>query len=218
VLHSEDWHLGVIGIVASRMVETYGRPTIMLSMVDGVLKGSARSIKGFNIYEAIKECEDLLVEFGGHEYAAGLTIKPQNLPAFRKQLDQIAARKLTKEDFLPELTIDCELDLSEIDQRFWKLLRQFEPFGPGNLRPLFVSRGVRVVGNPIIVGDGHLKMRVAQNGSGIFNTIGFNMHEYVPVIRNASDGQMEIVYSLEENYWNGRCTLQLKLRDIHFKE
>ncbi|HYW36354.1 MAG TPA: single-stranded-DNA-specific exonuclease RecJ [Balneolaceae bacterium] len=218
VLHDEDWHLGVIGIVASRLVDTYCRPTILLSSVDGMLKGSARSIEGFNIYEAIKECEDLLEQFGGHEFAAGLTIKPENLDAFRKRLNKVAAQKLTKEDLQSELSIDCELDLSKIDLRFWKLLRQFEPFGPGNLRPLFVSRGVRVVGVPTIVGKGHLKMRVAQNGSGVFDTIGFNMHEYLPVIRNASDGSMEIVYSLEENYWNGRCNLQLKLRDIHFEE
>ncbi len=216
VLHDADWHLGVIGIVASRLVDTYSRPTIMLSTVDDVLKGSARSIKGFNIYNAIKECEDLLEQFGGHEFAAGLTIKPENLVEFRKRIDKIASRDLTQDDLKPDLSIDSELDLSRIDMRFWKLLNQFEPFGPGNLRPVFVSRGVRVVGVPTIVGKGHLKMRVAQNGSGTFDVIGFNKHEYLPLIRNSSNETMELAYCLEENHWNGNRSLQLKLHDIHF--
>lgn len=217
VLHDAEWHLGVIGIVASRLVDTYSRPTIMLSTVDGMLKGSARSIKGFNIYDAIKECEDLLVQFGGHEFAAGLTMKKENLEEFRDRIDEIAARRLTEKDFQPDLPIDCHLDLSEIDMRFWKLLNQFEPFGPGNLRPIFVSENIQVVGVPTIVGKGHLKMRVSQNGSGVFDTIGFNMHEYMPIIRNAEGGSLEIAYNLEENYWNGNRKLQLKLRDIHIK-
>lgn len=217
VLHDAEWHLGVIGIVASRLVDTYSRPTIMLSTVDGMLKGSARSIKGFNIYDAIKECEDLLEQFGGHEFAAGLTMKRENLEEFRVRIDKIAASRLSDEDFQPELPIDTELDLSEVDMRFWKLLNQFEPFGPGNLRPIFVSRNVDVVGVPTIVGKGHLKMRVSQNGSGVFDTIGFNMHEYLPIIRNTDEGRLNIAYSLEENYWNGNRKLQLKLRDIHVK-
>jgi len=217
VLHKSDWHLGVIGIVASRLVDTYNRPAIMLSTVDGVVKGSARSIEGFNIYEALKECGGLLEQFGGHEFAAGLSIQKENLEEFRRRIDKIAENKLSDHDFKPELSIDCELDLSEVDMRFWKLLSQFEPFGPGNLRPNFVSRGVRVVGIPTIVGSGHLKMKVAQNGSGAFDVIGFNMHEYLPVIRNSDDQKLDIAYSLEENYWNGRKTLQVRLRDIHLR-
>jgi len=218
VLHDAHWHLGVIGIVASRLVDAYSRPTIMLSTVDGMLKGSARSIKGFNIYDAIKECEDLLEQFGGHEFAAGLTMKRENLEEFRRRIDKIAGQRLTEKDFEPDLSVDCELDLGAIDMRFWKLLSQFEPFGPGNLRPVFASKNVRVVGVPTIVGKGHLKMKVAQNGSGVFDTIGFNMHEYLPIIRNADKGAMEIAYNLEENYWNGSRKLQLKLRDIHVQE
>jgi single-stranded-DNA-specific exonuclease len=214
VLHHPDWHLGVIGIVASRLVDTYGRPAVMLSTVDGKIKGSARSIDGFNIYEAFKECEDLLEQFGGHEYAAGLTIAKENLQEFRQRINDIAEKRLSDEDFQPELKIDCELDLSNVDMRFWKLLSQFEPFGPGNLRPIFVSRDVEVVGVPTIVGKGHLKMKVKQNGSGAFDVIGFNMHEYLPVIRNGDDNQLNIAYSLEENEWNGRRTLQVRLRDV----
>ncbi|SMO34893.1 single-stranded-DNA-specific exonuclease RecJ [Fodinibius sediminis] len=218
VLHNPDWHLGVIGIVASRLVDTYGRPAIMLSTVDGKIKGSARSIKGFDIYEAFKECEDLLEQFGGHKYAAGLTIAKENYEAFCKRINEIASRRLTDEDFKPELAIDCDLDLSDVDMRFWKLLSQFEPFGPGNLRPIFVSRDVRVVGVPTIVGSGHLKMKVAQNGSGAFDVIGFNMHEYLPVVRNEQDQKLNIAYSLEENHWNGRRTLQLRLRDVQLNK
>src|SRR5699024_8963190 len=184
VLHNPDWHLGVIGIVASRLVDTYGRPAVMLSNVDGKVKGSARSIDGFNIYEAFKQCEDLLEQFGGHKYAAGLTIAKENVDAFRRRMNEIASKSLTKEDFQPDLCIDCELDLSDVNMRFWKLLSQFEPYGPENLQPVFVSRDVRVVGVPTIVGKGHLKMKVAQNGSGVFDVIGFNMHEYLPVVRN----------------------------------
>jgi len=218
VLHQPDWHLGVIGIVASRLVDAYGRPAIMLSTVDGKIKGSARSIDGFNIYEAFKECEDLLEQFGGHEYAAGLTIRKENLEEFRRRIDEIAAERLTDEDFKPELRIDCDLDLSDLDMRFWKLLSQFEPFGPANLRPIFVSRDVRVVGVPTIVGKGHLKMKVAQNGSGTFDVIGFNMHEYLPVIRNSKERKLNIAYSLEENRWNGRRTLQIRLRDVQLQD
>lgn len=218
VLHDPEWHLGVIGIVASRLVDTYYRPAIMLSTVDGKIKGSARSIKGFNIYEALKQCEDLLEQFGGHEFAAGLTIREGNLKEFRNRIDDIAAGMLSDQAFEPELRVDCELDLDDIDMRFWKLMSQFEPFGPCNLRPNFVSRDVRVVGVPTIVGSGHLKMKVSQNGSGVFDVIGFNMHEYLPMIRNTSEKKIDIAYSLEENYWNGRRTLQIRLRDIHLRE
>ena len=217
VLHNPGWHLGVIGIVASRLVDTYGRPAIMLSTVNGKVKGSARSIDGFNIYEAFKECEDLLEQFGGHKYAAGLTMDKENIAAFRQRIDQIASQNLTEEDFKPDLNIDCDLDLNNVDMRFWKLLSQFEPFGPGNLQPIFVSRDVRVVGVPTIVGQGHLKMKVAQNGSGVFDVIGFNMHEYLPVVRD-DDKPLNIAYSLEENNWNGRRTLQIRLRDVQSKK
>lgn len=215
VLHESDWHLGVIGIVASRLVDLYYRPAILLSTVDGVLKGSARSIKGFNIYDALKECEELLVQFGGHEFAAGLTIEENNLETFRNRINEIAKKKLSDEDFKPELTIDGEIDLEHIDLRFWKLLTQFEPFGPGNLRPVFVSRDICIEGVPTIVGNGHLKMKVSQNGSGVFDAIGFNMHDFLPAIRNCDHNNIDIAYVLEENFWNGRRSIQMRLKDIH---
>ncbi len=213
VLYKPDWHLGVIGIVASRLVDMFHRPAIMLSNVDGKLKGSARSIRGFNIYDAMKECDDLLDQFGGHEFAAGLTLDEKNLTEFRRRMNQIAFNGLSRDAFEPELLVDAVLDLKDIDMKFWKLLAQFKPFGPSNLRPIFVSKDVQVVGIPTVVGNGHLKMRLKQGDSGIFDAIGFNMHEYLPDVRNGQ--AFNIAYVLEENHWNGRRTLQMRLKDIH---
>lgn len=215
VLHHPEWHLGVIGIVASRLVDNYHRPAIMLSTVEGKVKGSARSVKGFNIYEALKQCDDLLEQFGGHEFAAGLTMDADNLDEFRERMDQIACDMLAENDFKPELEIDCDLNLTQISPRFWKLLSQFEPFGPGNLRPTFVTKDIDIVGVPTIVGNGHLKMRVRQGSSNTMDAIGFNMHEYLPMIRNCSDRRVDVAYVLEENYWNGTRSIQMRLKDIH---
>jgi single-stranded-DNA-specific exonuclease len=212
VLYKEDWHLGVIGIVASRLVDLYHRPAIMLSSVEGVIKGSGRSIKGFNIYNAMKKCEDLLDQFGGHEFAAGLTIKDGKLSEFKRRMNEIAYLDLSESSFEPELQIDTELPLEDIDMKFWKLLNQFEPFGPHNLRPIFASRKVEAVGVPTIVGNGHLKMKVKQGNSGVFDAIGFNMHEYLPFVRKDN---FDMAYVVEENHWNGRRTLQIRIKDIH---
>ena len=212
VLYKEDWHLGVIGIVASRLVDLYHRPAIMLSSVEGVIKGSGRSIKGFNIYNAMKKCEDLLEQFGGHEFAAGLTIKDGKLSEFKRRMNEIAYLDLSESSFEPELQIDTELPLEDIDMKFWKLLNQFEPFGSHNLRPIFASRKVESVGVPTIVGNGHLKMKVKQGNSGVFDAIGFNMHEYLPFVRKDN---FDMAYVVEENHWNGRRTLQIRIKDIH---
>lgn len=212
VLYKEDWHLGVIGIVASRLVDLYHRPAIMLSSVEGVIKGSGRSIKGFNIYNAMKKCGDLLEQFGGHEFAAGLTVKDGKLSEFKRRMNEIAYLDLSESSFEPELQIDTELPLEDIDMKFWKLLNQFEPFGPNNLRPVFASRKVEAVGVPTIVGNGHLKMKVKQGNSGVFDAIGFNMHEYLPFVRKDS---FDMAYVVEENHWNGRRTLQIRIKDIH---
>ena len=212
VLFNPDWHLGVIGIVASRLVDLYHRPTIMLSEVDGKIKGSARSIRGFNIYEAILECDDLLEQFGGHEYAAGLTLKNGVLKEFRKRMNSKAVEELSGSSFEAELLVDAEINLSEIDGKFWKLLHQFQPFGPGNTKPLFASRGLTKVGVPTIVGNGHLKLRLKQEDSPIFDAIGFNMHDLMPIVRD--EKKFDIAYELEENTWNGNTTIQIHLRDI----
>lgn len=214
VLHDRDWHLGVIGIVASRLVDRFCRPTVMLSTVDGYVKGSARSIKGFNIYNALKQCEDLLLQFGGHEFAAGLTMTEDKLPEFKERLQSVASCDLCDESFEPELLVDAELDLSHIDLKFWKVLNQFEPFGPQNLRPVFVSRGLKINGNPTVVGNGHLKMKVSQNGSAQFDAIGFNMHQHLPLLRNSNGKGIDIAYVLEENFWNNKRSLQIRLKDV----
>lgn len=218
VLHNPDWHLGVIGIVASRIVDLYCRPTIMLSTVDGQVKGSARSIRGFNIYNALKQCEDLLIQFGGHEFAAGLTLEESNLEPFIKRFQALASQTLCDDDFKPELFIDSEIDLSHVDLKFWKILSQFEPFGPDNLRPIFVSKNLRVVGTPTVVGKGHLKMKVAQNGSAVFDAIGFNMHEHLPKVRDSKDGQLNMAYVLEENTWQNRTSIQIRIKDIQLAD
>ncbi|MCH8556861.1 MAG: single-stranded-DNA-specific exonuclease RecJ [Balneolia bacterium] len=218
VLHSDDWHLGVIGIVASRIVDLYCRPTVMLSTVDGQIKGSARSIKGFNIYNALKQCDDLLLQFGGHEFAAGLTMEECNLEEFKARLQEVVSSDLCDDDFKPELLVDAELDLSEVDLKFWKVLNQFEPYGPLNMRPTFVSRGLQVVGTPSVVGNGHLKMRVAQNGSEPFDVIGFNMHEYLPKVRESNGKGIDIAYVLEENNWNRKKSIQIRLKDVAVPE
>lgn len=212
VLYKQDWHLGVIGIVASRLVDLYHRPAIMLSSVEGVIKGSGRSIKGFNIYNAMKKCEDLLEQFGGHEFAAGLTIKEGKLAEFKRRMNEVAYLDLSENSFEPVLQIDTELNFEDIDMKFWKLLNQFEPFGPQNLRPIFVSKKVQTVGEPTIVGNGHLKMKVKQGDSGVFDAIGFNMHDFLPLVRKES---FDMAYVIEENHWNGRRTIQIRIKDIH---
>lgn len=216
VLHNDDWHLGVIGIVASRIVDLYCRPTVMLSTVDGQIKGSARSIKGFNIYNALKKCDDLLLQFGGHEFAAGLTMEECNLEEFKVRLQEVVSSDLCDDDFKPELLVDAELDLSKVDLKFWKVLNQFEPYGPLNMRPTFVSRGLQVVGTPSVVGNGHLKMKVSQNGSEPFDVIGFNMHDYLPKVREGKG--IDIAYVLEENNWNRKKSIQIRLKDVAVSE
>ena len=214
VLHHPEWHLGVIGIVASRLVDQYCRPAVMLSTVEGKIKGSARSVKGFNIYNALKGCEDLLIQFGGHEFAAGLTMEEDKLDAFRERFNQIVQEGMCDEDFKPELTVDAEIELRHIDAHFWKVLSQFEPYGPLNAKPVFLSKGVQVVGNPIIVGRDHLKLRVMQNGSYAFDAIGFNLGSHLEDVRNCQNGCLDMVFTIDENTWRNRTSLQLQVLDL----
>lgn len=218
VLHDPEWHLGVIGIVASRLVDQYCRPAVMLSTVDGKIKGSARSIRGFNIYNALKECEDLLIQFGGHEFAAGLTMDENNFQAFKERFSKIVHKNLCDEDFEPELQIDAEVNLHDIDDRFWKILNQFEPYGPNNCKPIFVSNNLRVVGNPSKVGKDHLKMRLAQNGSATFDAIGFNLGSFFDDVSSCEAGKLSIAYTVDENNWNNKTSLQIQIRDIKVSE
>ena len=212
VLALEGWHPGVIGIVASRLVERFYRPTVMISLDGGVGKGSARSIPGFDLYDALKQCSDLMIDFGGHRYAAGLSIAQENIPEFRRRFNEIAAAKLTEDQLVPKLRIDAELDLDQIDGRFYTLLKLFGPFGPQNMRPVFVSRNLEVVGAPTVVGTNHLKFRVRQR-SRVFEAIGFNLGDMIYRIEPGRKN-LDLAYVIDENHYMGVTTLQLRVKDL----
>ena len=228
VLYDPDWHLGVIGIVASSVVERFHKPTIMLTRNGEEIKGSARSIEGINIYNALSDCEDVLTQFGGHDHAAGLSLAEDQIDAFRDRFDEAVGERVTPELLRPSLKVDAELDLGTIgtiDDRFWAVLRQFGPFGPSNPTPVFHARNLAVVGSPRTVGrnDKHLKFKVRQQDqpdSRPFDVIGFGMGEKLSVLNESQEQArpLELLFSLEDNTWNGRTTLQLKARDLRLEE
>ena len=211
VLHQEAWHPGVIGIVASRLVERYYRPTIMMTTVDGVAKGSARSISGFNIHEALKRCEDKLIQFGGHKYAAGLTVELDKVDEFREAFKQVAAELLTEDLLTPEIKIDSEVQLSDLTPKFIRVLSQFAPFGPENMRPVFAARNVEVLGQPRIVGKNHLRFKVRSN-THVVDAIGFNLGNLINRVRSGS--KIDVAFSLDEGEFAGETVPQLKVRDV----
>jgi len=212
VLHQRGWHSGVIGIVASRVVEKFYRPTVLISVENGIGKGSARSIEGFDLHDALKGCEDLLLAYGGHKYAAGLSISEERIPAFKQRFEEIAASRLQGEQLVPRLIIDAEISLAEIDAMFLKLLRFFAPFGPHNMRPVFVSKNLQVVGTPSLVGANHLKFKVRQSDQ-VFDVIGFGMGELHYRVRSG-ENNLDLAYVIEENEWMGRKVIQLRAKDI----
>jgi single-stranded-DNA-specific exonuclease len=217
ILHQEKWHPGVIGIVASRLVEKYYRPTIMLTTVDGIAKGSARSISNFNIYEALRKCGDLLIHFGGHQAAAGLAVEIEKIDEFRLKFNQIVRETMNEDDRLPEIHIDSKLKFSEITPKFLKIIDQFAPFGPGNMRPVFLSEDVEIVNTPRIVGMNHIILNLKQNGCDkVFDSIGFNMADYLETIR--SSPLLDVVYTIDKTVRDGRTFPQFKLKDIKAKE
>lgn len=212
VLAGEGWHQGVIGIVASRLVERFHLPTIMISIQDGEGKGSARSIPGFHLCEALKHCEDLLIKYGGHKYAAGLSIKAENIPAFREKFKHVSKDGLTTDDVAAKLRIDLEIELTDIDDDFMHALEAFAPFGPQNMRPVFLTRNCEVVGQPYVVGKNHLKMRVGK-GDAVFDVIGFGFGDWARQL--GSEGCLvDIVYVVEYNTWNDVTRKQIRLKDI----
>ena len=221
VLYHPDWHLGVIGIVASRLVEHFYRPTVMLCAMGDMAKGSARSIAGFNIYNALQNCQPLLSNFGGHDYAAGMTLPQENIPAFRERLNEVVSQTLSSELLIPEILIDAILPLNEITPRFWRILKQFAPFGPENRTPVFWAPAVEVAGTPAIVGSGHLKFRARHPGTSItFDVIGFGLHEYYPVVRESVQNRqpLSMLFSIRENQWQGRTSFQLHIKDIRLRD
>jgi single-stranded-DNA-specific exonuclease len=214
VLHQEEWHPGVIGIVASRLVEKYYRPTIMLTTIDGIAKGSARSISNFNIYEALQKCEDMLIHFGGHQAAAGLAVEIEKVKEFKDKFNQIVKESIKEGDLLPEIMIDEKIKLSEITPKFIRILDQFSPFGPENMRPVFLSQEVEIFNNPRIVGNKHLVVCFKQNNNDkIFDSIGFNLSEYLDLVSDKK-GKFDIVYSIDKTVRDGRTYPQLRLKDL----
>ena len=217
VIFNENWHKGVIGIVASRLTDTYYRPTIVLTRSGNLITGSARSIKNFDIYDAIDSCSDLLEHFGGHKYAAGLSLKPENLHEFSERFEKYVSENLEEGDLTPELNVDIEMDFTNITPKFVRILKQFAPFGPGNLSPVFLTRNVVDAGFSRAVGNRkHLKLSVMQQGNTdfVFSGIAFQKGDLYERIHDKEPFTM--CYYIEENYWQGKTTLQLNVKDIKF--
>lgn len=214
VLHQEAWHPGVIGIVASRLVEKYYRPTIMLTTIDGVAKGSARSITNFNIYDALQKCEDMLIHFGGHQAAAGLAVEIDKLTEFKDRFNKIVRESISEDDLFPEVVIDSKVKFSDITPKFLKILDEFSPFGPGNMRPVFLSEQVEVINSPRIVGNNHIVATFKQYTSDkVFDAIGFNFGEYFDLIKS-KNGKLDIVFTIDKTVKDGRTFPQFRLKDI----
>ena len=222
VVFNENWHKGVIGIVASRLTDYYYRPTIVLTKAGDLVTGSARSIKNFDIYDAIDNCADLLEHFGGHKYAAGLSMRPENLAEFQRRFEKYVQENLTAEDSVPEIEVDLKINFSDITAKFMRILNQFAPFGPGNLAPIFWTDNVYDTGaSRPVGGHRHLKLSLAQEGDkelGIspFSGIAFSKGDLYDRIHSGEP--FSICYHLEYNTWQGKTTLQLNVKDIKFNE
>ncbi len=220
VVYNPSWHKGVVGIVASRLVEAYYRPTIVLTNSNGLVTGSARSIPGFDLYEAIEHCSELLENFGGHMYAAGLTLKEENLAKFSEKFEAFVAGKITKELLTPIVNIDSFLDFRQITPKFFRVLKQFQPFGPGNLSPVFITENVYDNGNGRKVGsdNGHLKLELIQEDEPYrhISAIAFNKSEHFDHMQ--AGNPVDICYSIAENYYRGIANIQLRIKDIRNRE
>ena len=222
VVFNENWHKGVIGIVASRLTDYYYRPTIVLTMANGLITGSARSIKSFDIYDAIDNCADLLEHFGGHKYAAGLSMKPENLQEFQQRFEAYVSEHLVEEDFVPELEVDLKIDFRDITPKFMRILNQFAPFGPGNMAPVFWTDNVIDAGGSRPVGGHrHLKLSLTQPGdaeAGVAPLSGIAFQKGDLFDRIHDGEHFSICYHLEYNTWQGKTNLQLNVKDIKFAE
>ncbi len=214
VLHSEGWHQGVIGIVASRLVEKYYLPTVLIAVDNNEGKGSGRSIPGFHLHDALKSCEDLLLRYGGHKYAAGMSIAPERIKEFQQRFKRVAASQLNPEDLIRKLHIDAELDLDDIDFDLVDMLERFAPFGPENMKTVFITRNLEIVGSPQIVGRNHLRMRV-RSGRKVFDVIGFGFGDYAEQL-SMHGVDFAMAYVIEKNIHNGVTKIQLRVKDIRW--
>ena len=214
VVYQEDWHKGVIGIVASRLIETHYRPTLVFTKSGDFLAASARSVRGFDVYHALENCSHLLEQFGGHMYAAGMTIKEENYSAFKAAFEAEVSATLPVHLRTPEIKIDAEIDFDAITPKFYRILKQFAPFGPQNMSPVFMSSEVLDTGYGKCVGEDqtHLRVTLAQKGSSKIVGIGFGMGSDLPIVKSKTP--FKVVYSIDENEWNGSVSLQLKLKGI----
>ena len=213
VVYSENWHKGVIGIVASRLIESFYRPTLVFTKSGNKLAASARSVRGFDVYEALNECSEFIEQFGGHKYAAGLTLDPKNYSAFKNKFEEVVKATIDKKLLIPEITIDLELELSEITPKFFRILQQMGPFGPQNMKPVFKTTSVRDNGYGKTVGSdkSHLKLSIIDGADKkTYNAIGFGLGNKIKSIK----GDFDIAYSLDENEWKGNTSIQLLLKDI----
>jgi len=215
VVYQEDWHKGVIGIVASRLIETYYRPTLVFTKSGDFLAASARSVKGFDVYNALQQCSEFIEQFGGHKYAAGLTLKPENYQNFKDRFEEVVKSTIPKELLEQEINIDSDIFLSDLTPKFHRIIKQFGPFGPKNMKPVFLSSGLRDNGYGKTVGaeQTHLKLNIISGADQkTYNAIGFNLGNKKDLINNGKP--FEAAYTLEENTWNGITTIQLNLKDI----
>ena len=211
VLYREHWHKGVVGIVASRIIEHHYKPTIVLTKSNDTITGSARSVKGFNLYEAIYQCKEYLLHYGGHFAAAGLSLLPENLQAFSEKFNEVVADTIDESLLTPEIIIDATVSLNEINSSFFNILSQMEPFGPDNMNPVFIVKNVTDSGYSRILKDKHIKFEVLQNNSR-FSGIGFNMADKFPLLQNKQP--IDIAFTLEENEFNGNVSIQMKVIDF----
>lgn len=214
VVYHKNWHKGVIGIVASRLIETYYRPTLVFTKSGDMLAASARSVSGFDVYHALEACNEYIEQFGGHKYAAGLTLKEENYEAFKQAFEDVVSKTIDSSLLTPEINIDAAINLHNVDKKLMRIIRQFAPFGPGNRTPIFVTENLQDTGYGKCVGEDnkHLRLTVTQSGKEKIVCIGFGLGKKLNVIKNKKP--FKAVYSLEENYWQGKVSLQLKLRDI----
>ena len=220
IVYNPSWHKGVVGIVASRLVEAFYRPTIVLTKSNGFVTGSARSVHGFDLYDAIESCADLLENFGGHLYAAGLTLKEENLPEFCERIESFIEKNISEDMLTPVIMIDTRLDFSQITPKFFRILKQFQPFGPGNNAPVFLTENVYDNGNVRKVGadGGHLKLELIQESQPYrsISAIAFNKSEHFDHIK--AGNPIDVCYSIVENYYRGIANLQLRIKDLHDRE
>lgn len=213
VVYQENWHKGVIGIVASRLTETYYRPTLVFTKNGEKLAASARSVSGFDVYNALDTCSEYIEQFGGHKYAAGLTLLPQNYIPFKEKFEEVVKNTIPKELLSPEIKIDQHIDFTSITPKFYRILRQFGPFGPKNMKPVFLVKNVYDTGyaRPVGSDESHLKLKIT-DGNFSFDAIGFGLGKYYEQIKEKS--VFDCLFTIEENIWNGKTSLQLNVKDI----